>query len=77
MKPTILTSLLLAAGLASASAFAGTTLVQDVRVFDGKAVHEHRSVLVRDGVIADADFHGKALAGSRVVNGSGRTCCRA
>jgi len=74
MKPTILTSLLLAAGLAcSASAFAGTTLVHDVRLFDGKAVHEHRSVLVRDGVIADADFHGRAPEGSRVVIGAGRT----
>jgi imidazolonepropionase-like amidohydrolase len=79
MKPTILTAMLLAAGLACAStAFAGVananvTLVQDVRVFDGKAAHEHRSVLVRDGVIADADFHGKAPAGARVVEGSGRT----
>jgi imidazolonepropionase-like amidohydrolase len=76
MKPT---ALMLAAALACSStafagmASAGTTLVQDVRVFDGKAVHEHRSVLVRDGVIADADFHGKAPAGSRVVNGAGRT----
>jgi imidazolonepropionase-like amidohydrolase len=75
MKPTILTSLLLAAGLAccSAGATAGTTLVQDVRVFDGKAAHEHRSVLVRDGVIVDADYRGKAPAGSRVVDGKGRT----
>jgi imidazolonepropionase-like amidohydrolase len=79
MKPTILTSLLLAAGLAccSAAATAGATasltLVQDVRVFDGKAAHEHRSVLVRDGVIVDADYRGKAPAGSRVVEGKGRT----
>jgi imidazolonepropionase-like amidohydrolase len=78
MKPTILASLLLAAGLASASAFAGmasanVTLVQDVRVFDGKSAHEHRSVLVRDGVIADADFRGKAPAGARVVDGRDRT----
>jgi imidazolonepropionase-like amidohydrolase len=78
MKPTILASLLLAAGLASASAFAGmananVTLVQDVRVFDGKSAHEHRSVLVRDGVIADADFRGKAPAGARVVDGKDRT----
>jgi imidazolonepropionase-like amidohydrolase len=74
MKPTILTSLLLAAGLACASsALAGTTLVQDVRVFDGKTAHEHRSVLVRDGVIADGDYRGKVPAGARVVDGKGRT----
>jgi imidazolonepropionase-like amidohydrolase len=69
MKTTVLTSLLLAAGLASAN----TTLVQDVRVFDGRSAHEHRSVLLRDGVIVDADYRGKAPAGARVVNGAGRT----
>jgi len=80
MKPTMLTSLLLAAGLACCSAFAtaGTaaadsTLVQDVRVFDGKAAHEHRSVLVRDGMIVDADYRAQPPAGSRVVSGAGRT----
>jgi imidazolonepropionase-like amidohydrolase len=76
MKPTILTSLLLAAGLAccaAGTAAAGTTLVQDVRVFDGKAAHEHRSVLVRGGVIVDADYRGQPPAGSRVVPGAGRT----
>jgi imidazolonepropionase-like amidohydrolase len=74
MKPSILNSLLLAAGLACAStAFAGVTLVQDVRVFDGKSAHEHRSVLVRDGVIVDADYRGKAPAGARVVEGRNRT----
>jgi imidazolonepropionase-like amidohydrolase len=74
MKPTTLKRLLLAAGLAWASAaVASTTLVQDVRVFDGKAVHERRSVLLVDGVIADADFHGPAPAGARIVDGTGRT----
>jgi imidazolonepropionase-like amidohydrolase len=75
MKPT---SLMLAAVLACAAtaadyAFAGATLVQDVRVFDGSAAHEHRSVLVRDGVIVDGDYRGKPPAGARVVNGAGRT----
>ncbi|MFC5551145.1 CIA30 family protein [Massilia aerilata] len=71
MKPT---ALMLAAALAcSSTAFAGTTLVQDVRVFDGRSAHEHRSVLVRDGLIADSDYRGKAPAGSRVVDGKGRT----
>jgi len=74
MKPTILTTLLLAAGLAcTAAAEAGTTLIQDVRVFDGTAASEHRSVLVRDGAIVDADYRGQAPAGARVVPGAGRT----
>jgi imidazolonepropionase-like amidohydrolase len=78
MKPTMR---MLAAALACSTAttvFAGTasanaTLVQDVRVFDGKAAHEHRAVLVRDGVIADADYRGKTPAGARVVDGKNRT----
>lgn len=74
MKPTILTTLLLAAGLACASAaHAGTTLIRDVRVFDGEAAREHRSVLVRDGAIVDADYAGAVPAGARVVSGAGRT----
>jgi imidazolonepropionase-like amidohydrolase len=76
MKPTTLKALLLMAGLglsAAVSAATTTTLIQDVRIFDGKAVHERRSVLVVDGVIADANFHGKAPAGAHVVSGAGRT----
>ncbi|WP_323143161.1 CIA30 family protein [Massilia phyllosphaerae] len=74
MKPTILTTLLLAAGLACASAaHAGTTLIRDVRVFDGAVAREHRSVLVRDGAIVDADYAGEVPAGARVVSGAGRT----
>ena len=74
MKPTVLHTLLLAAGVAAASnAFAAATLVRDVRVFDGHAVHERRSVLFENGVIVDADFRGAAPGGSRVVEGKGRT----
>ena len=73
MKTTILASLLLSAGLASSAAVAGTTLVQDVRMFDGKSAHEHRSVLVRDGLIVDADYRGALPSGARVVDGKGRT----
>ena len=74
MKPTSLKLLLLCAALATSShALAGATLVQDVRVFDGKAVHERRSVLFDRGVIVDADFRGPAPQGSRVVDGAGRT----
>jgi imidazolonepropionase-like amidohydrolase len=73
MKPILPKTLFLAAGLACCAATASTTLVQDVRVFDGNSAHEHRSVLVRDGVILDADYRGQAPAGARVVAGSGRT----
>ncbi|WP_313704355.1 CIA30 family protein [Massilia sp.] len=74
MKPTTLKLLLLCAAIgASPAALAGATLVQDVRVFDGKAVHERRSVLFENGVIADADFRGPAPQGARVVAGAGRT----
>jgi len=74
MKPTALNAVATAAVLLmAASAHAAPTLVQDVRVFDGERVHEHRSVLFDKGVIIDADFKGAAPAGSRVVNGAGRT----
>lgn len=74
MKPTTLKLLLLCAAIgASPAALAAATLVQDVRVFDGKAVHERRSVLFENGVIADADFRGPAPQGARVIQGAGRT----
>lgn len=74
MKPTTLKVLLLCAAIgASPAAFAAATLVQDVRVFDGKAVHERRSVLFDQGVIVDADFRGAAPQDARIVHGAGRT----
>jgi imidazolonepropionase-like amidohydrolase len=74
MKPTTLKALLLAVGMTcSAAVPAATTLIQDVRVFDGKAAHERRSVLVVDGLIANADFRGAAPQGARLVSGAGRT----
>ena len=57
----------------SSLALAAATLIQDVRVFDGKTVHERRSVLFDGGVIVDADFRGAAPNGSRIVSGAGRT----
>lgn len=74
MKLTTLKALLLAAGMGcSAAAVAAATLVQDVRVFDGKSVHAHRSVLIDNGVIVNADYRGAAPGGARVVSGTGRT----
>ena len=63
-----------AAGLSiSCLALAAATLVQDVRVFDGKAVHERRSVLFDGAVVVDADFRGPVPPGARIVKGAGRT----
>ena len=63
-----------AAGLSlSCLALGAATLVQDVRVFDGRAVHERRSVLFDDARVVDADFRGSAPAGARIVQGAGRT----
>ncbi len=74
MKRTILATLLLCAGLAAGScALAAATLVKDVRVFDGQAVHERRSVLFDGAAILDADFRGAPPQGARIVSGAGRT----
>lgn len=63
-----------AAGLSlSCLALCAATLVQDGRVFDGRAVHERRSVLFDDARVVDADFRGSAPAGARIVQGAGRT----
>lgn len=56
-----------------AAVFAAATLVQDVRVFDGEKVHPKRSVLIENGIIANADYRGAAPPGARVVSGEGRT----
>ena len=74
MHATTLKALLLCAGLATSSfALAAATLVKDVRVFDGKAVHERRSVLFEDGSIRNADYRGAAPKDARIVDGAGRT----
>lgn len=75
LKETAMKSLLVAAALACAlpAMAAETTLIKDVRVFDGQKVHAKRSVLLEGGKIASADFKGKAPAGAKVVEGAGRT----
>jgi imidazolonepropionase-like amidohydrolase len=73
---TILTMLCaLAVALAPIGARAqGAFVVRDVRLFDGERVTEHRSAVVRDGVIADVGGAELAVpAGARVVDGRGRT----
>ncbi|MYM87861.1 amidohydrolase family protein [Rugamonas sp. FT82W] len=73
MKP-VFSTLLFACGLGlTLPALAGTWLIRDARVFDGEQMHAKRSVLVTDDKIVDADFHGAAPAGARIVDGAGRT----
>ncbi|MEM8511568.1 imidazolonepropionase-like amidohydrolase [Massilia sp. MP_M2] len=74
MSTIVAEAALAAAGLSiSCLALGAATLVQDVRVFDGKAVHERRSVLFDDVRVVDADFRGPVPAGARIVKGAGRT----
>jgi len=74
MSTPVLKALLAAAGFTlSTLALGAATLVENVRVFDGKSMHERRSVLFDGGVIVDADFRGTAPAGARIVGGAGRT----
>ena len=74
MSTIVAKAALAAAGLSiSCLALGAATLVQDVRVFDGKAVHERRSVLFDDARVVDADFRGPVPAGARIVKGAGRT----
>lgn len=74
MSTPVLKAVLAAAGLTlSTMALAAATLVQDVRVFDGKAAHERRSVLFDGAVIVDANFKGTPPPGARIVSGAGRT----
>jgi len=66
--------LLLAAALAAAlPATAATTLIRDVRVFDGQRSYEHRNVLIDGAKIADPDFRGKPRADTIIIEGKGRT----
>lgn len=74
MSTPVLKAVLAAAGFTlSTLALGAATLVENVRVFDGKSVHERRSVLFDGGVIVDADFRGAAPANARIVGGAGRT----
>jgi imidazolonepropionase-like amidohydrolase len=52
----------------------GAFVVRDVRVFDGERVTEHRTVVVRDGIIAQVGGTTLAApASARIVDGRGRT----
>ncbi|MEN3274616.1 MAG: hypothetical protein V7631_406 [Massilia sp.] len=78
MKPTILKTLLLCAGLGCCSAaLAAATLVRDVRVFDGETVHERRSVLFDKGVIVDPTSAARRRQAAASSRARGARCCRA
>ena len=62
-----------AAALLASSAIAQPILIRDVRVFDGQAVHENRSVLIDGNRILEDDFRGTPPADARIVEGAGRT----
>jgi imidazolonepropionase-like amidohydrolase len=57
----------------AASAQAQTTLIRDVRVFDGARALERTNVLVRDGLIAAVGSSVNAPPGAAVVDGAGHT----
>jgi imidazolonepropionase-like amidohydrolase len=67
-------SLLMAAAVATPSLTAPQAfVVRDVRLFDGHRTREHRSVLVRNGVITAIGGPGMAAQDATVVSGVGRT----
>src|SRR4051794_37177469 len=61
--------------LRSAAGFAQspTLLIHDVRLFDGEAVSEHRSVLVENGKILKVGDARLQAAKAEIVEGRGRT----
>jgi imidazolonepropionase-like amidohydrolase len=48
-------------------------LIRNVRVFDGERVYEHRSVLLKDGTIAEIGGVNLRVPGATVISGEGRT----
>ncbi|MBW8771037.1 MAG: amidohydrolase family protein, partial [Gemmatimonadetes bacterium] len=75
MRPILTAALAIATCVQSSAASAqGTFIVRDVRLFDGERVTEHRSVVVRDGIITQVDDGALAVpATAQVVDGRGRT----
>ena len=65
--------LLATATAASAAEPPPKTLIRNVAVFDGDRSAGRHAVLIVGDRIADADFRGKPDAGTRIVDGSGKT----
>jgi imidazolonepropionase-like amidohydrolase len=73
IRPVLLPLFALLSSSALAAAPNGPTLIRDVAVFDGQKSIGKRSVLIEGGRIANPDFKGKAKAGTRIVEGKGKT----
>jgi imidazolonepropionase-like amidohydrolase len=59
--------------LAQVQAPSTRQLIQDVRVFDGRIVLRHRSVLIDNGKISRIYSHPVRLSDTKVIDGAGRT----
>jgi imidazolonepropionase-like amidohydrolase len=59
--------------LSAQSQTAARQLIENVRVFDGQTVFEHRSVLIEDGKIARIYKPSERLPNAEVIDGTGRT----
>ena len=59
--------------LFSLHTFATTTLIEQVRVFDGEKNLGVRNVLIVDDKIRSVDFHGKTPDGTQRISGRGKT----
>lgn len=64
---------LLVAAAVPAAAVPVPTLIQNVAVFDGAKRLPPRAVLLSGGKIADPDFKGRPPAGTKIVDGRGKT----
>ena len=70
---SLVAGLLVTGWTAAAAAQSRPTLIRDARLFDGQAVVERASVLVRDGKIAAVGRTVRAPAGAEIVDGRGKT----
>ena len=64
---------LLIASVATSALAAPSTLIRDVRVFDGTRALGTHSVLIDGDRIVDVNFKGKAPTGATIVDGKGKT----
>ncbi|MBR7801410.1 CIA30 family protein [Undibacterium fentianense] len=69
---TLQSALLVTSAVLSGSCDA-TTLIQNVRLFDGEKMQTPRQVLIDQGKIIDTHFKGKITSAMQLVDGRGRT----
>jgi imidazolonepropionase-like amidohydrolase len=73
LKPALIALLTTLSSVAFAQSPATSTLIRDVTVFDGLRNAGRHGVLIENGKIANPDFKGKPKAGTRIVDGKGKT----